>query len=159
MKKCMLLLLSITLAFWQPTTASAAVPTDTTITTIVEIFEDGSYIETVIEKKTSSFSARSTTSTLTGKRTLTYRNSEGSALWSVTVTGTFTYNGSSATCTKSTVSATSYNSNWRISSSSASKSGATAKATASAKRYMDGTYIRTMTQSVSLTCRKNGTLS
>ena len=53
MKKCMLLLLSITLAFWQPTTASAAVPTDTTI---VEIFEDGSYIETVIEKKTSSTS-------------------------------------------------------------------------------------------------------
>lgn len=156
MKKCITLLLTITLALYHPTAASAAVPTDATI---VETFEDGSYIETVIEEATSASSARSTTSTVSGKKTNTYRNSEGSALWSVTVTGTFTYNGSSATCTKSTVSATSYNSNWKISSSSASKSGATAKATVSAKRYADGTYIRTMTQSVSLTCSQNGTLS
>ena len=156
MKKFMILLLTISLAFCHPSIASAAVPTDATI---VETFDDGSYIETVIKKTTSASSARSTTSTVSGKKTNTYRNSEGSALWSVTVTGTFTYNGSSATCTKSTVSATSYNSNWKISSSSASKSGATAKATASVKRYADGTYIRTMTQSVSLTCSKKGTLS
>lgn len=94
MKKCITLLLTITLALYHPTAASAAVPTDATI---VETFEDGSYIETVIEEATSA--------------------------------------------------------------SSASKSGATAKATVSAKRYADGTYIRTMTQSVSLTCSKNGTLS
>ena len=156
MKKCMILLLTITLAFCHPSIATAAVPTDATI---VKTFEDGSYIETVIKKTASASSARSTTSTITGKKTNTYKNSAGNAVWSVTVTGTFTYNGSSATCTSSTVSATSYNSNWKISSSSASKSGATAKATVSAKRYADGTYIRTMTQSVSLTCSKNGTLS
>ena len=156
MKKFMLLLLTISLVFYQPTTASAAVSTNTTI---VKVFEDGSYMETVIEKTTTSLSARSTTSTVSGKKTNTYRNSEGSALWTLTVTGTFTYNGSSATCTKSTVSATSYNSNWRISSSSASKSGATAKATATAKKYSNRICIKSMTQSISLTCSKNGTLS
>lgn len=91
MKKCITLLLTITLALYHPTAASAAVPTDATI---VETFEDGSYIETVIEEATFASSARSTTSTVSGKKTNTYRNSEGSALWSVTVTGTFTYNGS-----------------------------------------------------------------
>ena len=156
MKKCMILLLTITLAFCHPSIASAAVPTDATI---VKTFEDGSYIETVIKKTASASSARSTTSTISGKRTLTYRNSDGSTLWSVTVTGTFTYNGSSATCTSSTVSATSYNSNWKISSSSASKSGATANATATAKKYSNGICIKSMTQSISLTCSKNGTLS
>lgn len=156
MKKFMLLLLTISLVFYQPTTASAAVSTNTTI---VKVFEDGSYMETVIEKTTTSLSARSTTSTVSGKKTNTYRNSEGSALWTLTVTGTFTYNGSSATCTKSTVSATSYNSNWRISSSSASKLGATAKATATAKKYSNRICIKSMTQSISLTCSKNGTLS
>lgn len=155
MKKIITLMLAFTLAFWCPTTASAVASTDTTI---VETFDDGSYIETKIEE-TSVSPTRSTTSTISGKKTTTYKNSAGNAIWSVSVTGTFTYNGSSATCTKATASATSYNSNWKISSSSASKSGATAKATASAKKYADGTYIKTMTQSVTLTCSKNGTLS
>lgn len=37
-------------------------------------------------------------------------------MFSVTVTGTFTYTGSSSTCTKSIASATSKNANWKISS-------------------------------------------
>ena len=152
----MILLLTISLAFCHPSIASAAVPADATI---VETFEDGSYIETVIEETTSTSSSRSTSSTISGKKTTTYRNSDGSAVWSVTVTGTFTYNGSSATCTKSTVSATSYNSNWKISNTSASKSGASAQATATSKKYSNGICIKTTTQSVSLTCSKNGTLS
>ena len=155
MKKLIILLLTITLAFYYPATASAAVHTSSTIS---KTFEDGSYIETKITT-TPVYSTRSTTSTITGKKTNTYKNSAGNAVWSVTVTGTFTYNGSSATCTSSTVSATSYNSNWKISSSSASKSGATANATATAKKYSNGICIKSMTQSVSLTCSKNGTLS
>lgn len=155
MKKIIILLLTITLAFYYPATASAAVHTGSTIS---KTFEDGSYIETKITT-TPGYSTRSTTSTITGKKTNTYKNSAGNAVWSVTVTGTFTYNGSSATCTSSTVSATSYNSNWKISSSSASKSGATANATATAKKYSNGICIKSMTQSVSLTCSKNGTLS
>lgn len=155
MKKFIILLLAITLSFYCPLPASAATSTDTTI---VETFEDGSYIETIIEEVVVP-STRSSTSTISGKKTSTYRNSSGTALWSISVTGTFTYNGSSASCTKSTVSTSSYSSNWKVSSSSASKSGATAKATATFKQYKDGIYITSTTQSVTLTCSKTGTLS
>lgn len=153
MKKCIILLLTVVLSFYCPITASAETSTDTVI---VETFEDGSYLETVI-KDADIPTTYSTTKT--GQKIKTYKDSEGNSIWSVTVTGTFTYTGSTATCTKSTVSATSYKSSWKISTSSASKSGATATATATAKKYADGEYIKSMTQSVSLTCSKNGTLS
>lgn len=155
MKKYFMLFLCFTLILWNPTSASAA---SSTSNIIVETFEDGSYIETVIEEIETS-STYSTTSTKSGKKTSTYKNSSGDALWSVSVTGTFTYNGSSATCTKSTVSTASYNNNWKITASSSSKSGASAKATATAAKYSSGIYIISTTQSVTLTCSKSGTLS
>lgn len=155
MKKYLILLLSISLILCNPNSASAA---SSTRNIVVETFEDGSYIETVIEEIETA-SSYATTYTKSGKKTSTYKNSSGDTLWSVSVTGTFTYDGSSATCTKSTVSTTSYNSNWKISSSSASKSGATATATATAKKYLDGTYIKSITETVTLTCSKSGTLS
>ena len=76
-----------------------------------------------------------------------------------TVTGTFTYTGSSSTCTKSIASATSKNANWKISSKSASKSGNKATAKATAKRYVDGTAVETQNCTVTLTCSLNGSLS
>ena len=155
MKKYIVILLVALLTLFPLNSASAATQPDTTI---VETFEDGSYIESTIEE-ISVPSSRSTTYTKSGRKTNTYKSSSGTALWSVTVTGTFTYNGSSATCTKSTVSTASYSNNWKISSSSASKSGATAKATATAKKYLDGSYVTSISRSVSLTCSKSGTLS
>ena len=80
-------------------------------------------------------------------------------MFSVTVTGTFTYTGSSSTCTKSIASATSKNANWKISSKSASKSGNKATAKATAKRYVDGTAVETQNCTVTLTCSLNGSLS
>ena len=80
-------------------------------------------------------------------------------MFSVTVTGTFTYTGSSSTCTKSIASATSKNANWKISSKSASKSGNKATAKATAKRYVDGTAVETQNCTVTLTCSSNGSLS
>lgn len=155
MKKYITILLAIILTLCPLNSVSAATQSDTVI---VETFEDGSYIESTIEE-ISVPSSRSTTYTKSGQKTNTYKNSSGTALWSVTVTGTFTYNGSSASCTKSTVSTSSYSSNWKISSSSASKSGATATATATAKKYVDGSYISSISRSVTLTCSKTGTLS
>lgn len=80
-------------------------------------------------------------------------------MFSVTVTGTFTYTGSSSTCTKSVASAISKNANWKISSKSASKSGNKATAKATAKRYVDGTAVETQNCTVILTCSSNGSLS
>lgn len=116
------------------------------------------YIEEVIEVVETNTNTRAT-STKTAKKTSYFKNSSGTNLWSVTVTGTFTYNGSTSSCTSATVSAASYNNNWKISTKSSSKSGNTASATATAKYYLDGSLISTHKNTVKLTCDKNGNLS
>lgn len=98
------------------------------------------------------------TSTKTAKKTGYYANGS-TILWSVTVTGTFTYNGSTSRCTNSSVTASSNDSRWKIVSKSSSKSGSTAKATATAKCYLNSLVIDTKTQTVSLTCSPTGKLS
>ena len=120
-----------------------------------EYFDDGSYIVTTITEEPAVSFARAA-GTKTASKTATYKSSSGASLWSVTVTGTFSYNGSSAKCTSSSVSANSYSSLWKINSKSASKSGASASATATAKYYDSSTY---KSLSVTLTCKANGVLS
>ena len=60
---------------------------------------------------------------ITKKKTATYKGSDGTALWSVTVTGTFNYNGTTSSCTSSSIETKSYVSNWKLSNKKASKSG------------------------------------
>lgn len=100
-----------------------------------------------------------TTSTKTGKKTVSYKNANGVVLWSVAVQGTFTYTGSSSRCTNSEVITTVNNSNWKIISKSSSKTNNIAKATATAKNYFLGEVIATVTKNVSLTCSNTGVLS
>ena len=59
--------------------------------TVVETFSDGSYIESSISFPSTS-KALSSSSTKTASKTSTYKNNSGKTLWSVTVTGSFTYN-------------------------------------------------------------------
>lgn len=123
-----------------------------------EYFDDGSYMVTTITESSSILTRAS--GSKTASKTSTYHSGSGSALWSVTVTGSFSYTGSSAKCTSSSVSANSYSSLWKINSKSASKSGATAKATAKAYQYnSNGKYITSVTKTVGLTCSINGNLS
>jgi hypothetical protein len=125
----------------------------------VEYLPDGSYIETVIEENQPPFSLFIAASTTSGNKTVTYRNSSGEALWYVRVTGYFSYNGSTATCTSASVSAASYSSAWGITSQSSSYSGNTAYAYATAKQYLAGVVILTVNESVQLTCSASGGLS
>ena len=124
-----------------------------------EYFDDGSYIVTTItEEPTVSF-ARAT-STKTASKTATYKSSSGASLWSVTVTGTFSYNGSSAKCTAVTGSASSNSSYWKVSSPSCSKSNASASATATGKQYnTSGTITRSVSRTATLSCSASGKLS
>ena len=75
-------------------------------------------------------------------------------MWSVSVTGTFTYNGSSCTCTKATVSTTKPSAMWSLSNKKASKSSN--KAIASVTGHSPGV---TVTRTVTLTCSPSGKLS
>lgn len=122
-----------------------------------EVFSDGSYIETTIVEDTTIVPFAS--SIKSGKKTSTYKDSAGSVLWSITVHGKFSYNGSSSTCISSKISTTCSNSYWKLSNKSSSKAGATAKASVTAKRYMGNTLAQVLKRSVSLTCSKKGVLS
>lgn len=115
--------------------------------------DNGYYLETIIEETPTTRASNQKT----GRKTANYKNSQGTVVF--TVTGTFTYSGSSSTCTKSVAEASSKNANWKISSKSASKSGNKATAKATAKRYVDGTAVETRNCSVTLTCSSNGSLS
>ncbi len=129
---------------------------ENTNTYIEETFDDGSYIEIVIDDGNTN--ARTS---ITKKKTATYKGSDGTALWSVTVTGTFNYNGTTSSCTSSSVSTANYSSTWKLSNKKASKSGATASASVTAKQYHSNgtTVLRTINKTVKLTCDKNGKLS
>lgn len=129
---------------------------ENTNTYIEETFDDGSYIEIVIDE--GNMNARTS---ITKKKTATYKGSDGTALWSVTVTGTFNYNGTTSSCTSSSVSTANYSSTWKLSNKKASKSGATASASVTAKQYHSNgaTVLKTINKTVKLTCDKNGNLS
>jgi hypothetical protein len=130
-----------------------------------EQFEDGSYCETIIETEQTaidsgvSIMAASATSTKSGTKTVNYKNSSGVLQWYVKVAGSFTYNGSTSTCTSSTVTAAAPSDNWKISSKSAGKSGNQAKGAATAKLYSGSSVIQTVSKTVILTCSKTGALS
>lgn len=119
---------------------------------IIQITDD-LYEETIIYENTL---ARATKS---GTKTVNYRNAAGNIVWSVSVHGNFTYNGSTSSCTSSTVSTTCPSNLWKIISKSARKSGSSAIGEATAKLYYNGILKQTLTREVRLTCSESGTLS
>ena len=92
---------------------------------------------------------------VSGSKPYTCYDSAGTALWKVTLYGTFTYTGSSATCTASSISTTIYNSSWSTGSKSASKSGNKATGSATMKK----STVKSVPVSLSLSCSASGSLS
>ncbi len=89
---------------------------------------------------------------MTHSKTATYKGEDGTKYWSITVKGTFTYNGNTSSCTSSSVSTKNYSTTWKLSNAVASKSGATASASVTAKQYhSNGDIYRTINKTVNLT--------
>ncbi len=133
-----------------PASAVEATETKTTI----EYLDNGDYIETIITY----YETNTRAATKSGSKTTNYKNSSDEIMWSVTVNGTFTYNGTTSSCTSVSRSAAAYDSSWSIKSSSCSKSGncATATATATQKLIIGS---KDYTQTVNLYCSPYGILS
>lgn len=87
------------------------------------------------------------------------KDSDGTVLWTITLTGTFTYTGTSSSCTNAAYSVTSYSSSWYEVSGSASKSGNTASCTVTMGRKFLGITVEKPNFTLTLTCDKNGNLS
>lgn len=117
--------------------------------------KDGSYL--IIELTEESTSRASNTKS--GTKTINHYNNDNEKLWDATLRGTFTYTGSSATCTKATIAYNIYNDNWKITSATASKSGNKATGDVIAKQYVLGIPIKTVERTITLSCSASGTLS
>lgn len=165
MKRILSFLIILTLIIsFQSVFAADTYSTFTSIDSIqTEYFDDGSYfvtlIETISDPQTEKTNPSRSSSTVTKSKTSIYHNSDGETVWSVKVTGSFTYGNGSATCNSVTPSASSNNSAWKVSNISGSKSGASATASATGKQYYNNTVINTVNKSVTLTCSPTGVFS
>lgn len=154
MRKVLLLLLISIVVFTCSITSFATTEVDNSVI----YFEDGSYIETVINIYDEDFSAFAT-KTKTGDKVISYKTSDGEVKWDATVKGTFTYTGSSATCTAASITYNIYDDAWKMTEATASKSSNKAVGNVTAKKYVLGLPIKTIEQSVTLTCSASGVLS
>lgn len=115
--------------------------------------DDGSYIVTTIAVLPDDSSARATSS-ISGQKTSEYYNSSNEKVYSLTVIGSFSYNGISATAVDASYDYSIYQSGYSFVSGSARCTGASATASATFKQ-ISASY----SASVTLSCSANGTLS
>lgn len=120
------------------------------------ILENGDYIEIELFQDEAVFLGSSRTTS--GSKKVSYKKGS-TVLWSVSVKGTFTYDGDSATCINADVSTTCPSSTWKISNKSASKSLNKAIASATAKNYIKGVCIQTVSKKAILSCDTKGNLN
>ena len=116
--------------------------------------------EIIIEERLTGYddgsSVSRATQTKSASKDFLIKNSDGNVVATYTLNGTFSYNGSSATCTKASYSTSVSNIFWSFSSASATKSGSSAKGAFTAKCVFPS---KTISKNVTLTCSKNGTIS
>ena len=121
---------------------------------LVVQFEDGSYIT---EKITlTQFRRRGTVS---GSKEQNFYDSNGNICWKVILYGTFSYNGSSATCTSSSCDVTIYSSDWYVISKSAGKSGNSATASVTMGELAAGVTVKQVPIFLVLNCDGKGNIS
>ncbi len=156
MKKILSILLIVVILFAMQ---SIFVFAETVNTPTVEDLGNGYYTITVIENIPSPNTLFAASTSTTKSKTTYFKNKNNETLWYVKVTGTFTYGDGTAKCISQTPSAASEHSDWKVSSIAGSKSGNTASATATGKKYHLGSVIDSVTEKVPLTCSPTGVFS
>ncbi len=156
MKKIFCIILSMMLLFSISVISFAEESnlSSTNNSTHIEYFDDGTYL--ITELTTENSLARSTR---TASKSSSLYDNDGTTLWTVKLTATFTYNGTTATCTSASTSYTIYDDQWRVTSATASKSGNKATGNFTVKKSFLGIPIATKDVTVTLTCSPNGTVS
>lgn len=123
----------------------------------VEYFDDGSYI-TITISESSPFPIRSE-NTKTGSKTTTYTGTDGIVKWESKLTGTFSYNGTSATCTSSNITYSIKDSSWDIISAIPSRENNKAIGDIIVKQYLLGIPVNTYNYTIVISCSPTGVLS
>lgn len=126
----------------------------------IELFDDGSYLHVIISEDNNTSNSRSITQTKSGSRKTTYYDSDGTALWTFTIYGTFKYTpGANAACTSSSYTVDIYDDSWDNTAATSSINGNQAVGDATfIKKVL---FITTQTEHVHLvlTCNIYGQLS
>lgn len=148
-----LLISSILLVIFTIPTANASEYSETNYIKTIYL-PNGYYIVSTIVEENTHVLPSATSQIKSGSKTNTVHSPNGNSLYSITVYGTFSYNGSSATATSSSYSYTVDSPLWNFSNGSSSHSGSTATATATFK-----SELIAKTLCANLSCSANGVLS
>lgn len=166
MKRLVALLCSFCIIFSSAISAEAK-PVDAFSHTYIEYITDDLYAEVTLsfipEGNSTDFStdkyanfslfSRRTSNRRTSSKTYTLKNSSGKVLATYTLTGTFTYNGSSSTCTRATCSTSISDSTYSFTHKTARPSGNTAIGS-----FTLASSGQTISKTLTLTCNANGTI-
>lgn len=98
------------------------------------------------------------TSTKTGKKTYTCSDSDGLTIWTYSVYGKFSYDGTTATCINVTDTYSLLDPAWHIASHSTSKSSNQAIGSAVFNEIRGGNIVNAVPITVTITCSPDGTL-
>ncbi|MCM1500131.1 MAG: hypothetical protein NC124_16835 [Clostridium sp.] len=153
----------LTVSFIPATTAKAITITPQPVSSATTVQKLGNG-DTIITQMTttsnnSSASTYATKKTVSGSKTVTYRNSKGNVLWTFILNASYTYNGSSATCISVSTSSSVNETAWKLSNITKSKSSNIANASVTAKHYLLGVPVTTVTEKLTLKCSASGKLS
>lgn len=121
--------------------------------------KNGDYITVTLTEKVEA-EGRTTAHIKTGTKTYYCRNANNVILWSYSISGTFSYDGIRASCTKVTDTCRINSGLWKNQITSTSRSGNTAVGKITIKKYdLSGRPTNTVTQTIKITCSKTGRLS
>ena len=154
MKRIIAFMICISLMFSVFLTNAAATDTYKTVAIEKNLLEDGSYYITVIQVQENSVTCRGT-STKNGTKSRSYYSATDELQFTVSVWGSFTYNGTTATATDSSSSYSITNSSWSF--VSGRSFAADNRAVATCTFHLSNVGNKTYT--VTLSCSPTGVLS
>ena len=96
------------------------------------------------------------TKTVSKTKYVNYYDSNGTLLWTVSLTASFTYNKQQATCTYVSRHSEVYDRDWSVVSSRTEKSGNTATGYFTVRQTKLGVPLKTIERTLTLTCDPNG---
>ena len=117
-------------------------------------FEDGSYMIITIED----IGTRAT-NTRSGNKYVTYYDGSDNVEWEAKLYASFTYDGTTSTCTSANCTVTIYENAWYEYSNSTTRSGNTATTELVMGQRLLGITIAKREYTITLTCDKDGNLS
>lgn len=117
----------------------------------VTLYSDGSKLIETVPQTISSVAG-----TITKQKEYYRTDSNENLLWKATLIGTFTYNGSTSSCTAASCTTTIYNSAWSEQSVNAYTSGASANADVTMVRKFLFITVETVSIFLTMSCDKDG---